>query len=89
MSGAAFLENVTRALRKSATDTEPKSELIFRMVSDARSECGVHWTLRLIHVDARAGGLGAAVETSASARTRGVHAMSDATNENWPEGTRW
>ena len=53
MSGAAFLENVTRTLRKAATDSVPKSELIVGIVNDSHSERGVHWTLRLIHVDAR------------------------------------
>ena len=70
MSGAAFLENVTRTLRKAATDSVPKSELIFGIVNDSHSERGVHWTLRLIHVDAP--GLGAATKTSASTSTRGV-----------------
>jgi hypothetical protein len=51
----------------------PKSELIFGIVNDSHSERGVHWTLRLIHVRVDARGLGAAVETSASASTRCVH----------------
>jgi hypothetical protein len=70
--GAAFLENVTRTLRKAATDSVPKSELIFGIVNDSHSERGVHWTLRLIRVRVDARGLGAAVETSASASTRSV-----------------
>ncbi len=40
---AAFLENVTRTLRKSATDSEPKSGPMLGIVNDSQSEPGVHW----------------------------------------------
>ena len=68
--GGGFPRERTRTLRKAATNSVPKSELIFGIVNDSHSERGVHWTLRLIHVDAR--GLGAATKTSASTSTRGV-----------------
>ncbi len=93
------LENVTRAsaLRKSAADSEPKSEPIFGIVNDSHSERGVHWHSLAMdtstnphHVDARCQcGLSTAVGTSASASTRDVQVRSDVTNENWPRGTRW
>ena len=71
--------NVTRTLQKSAT--KPDSQLILVIVHDWHSERGVHWTLRLIHVDAR--GHSAAVETSASVNTRVEQARvrSDEMNE--------
>jgi hypothetical protein len=69
--------NVTRTLQKSAT--KPDSQLILVIVHDWHSERGVHWTLRLIHVDAR--GHSAAIETSASVNTREEQVRSDEMNE--------
>ena len=54
MSVGAFLENrtleyVTRMLQKSAAKPEP--QLILVVANDSHSGSGVHWTLRIIHVD--------------------------------------
>ena len=55
-----FLENVTRTLQRSAAHPEP--QLVLVIPNDSHSGRGVHWTLRIVHVDVHSHS--SAVETS-------------------------
>jgi hypothetical protein len=54
------VENVTRTLQRSTAHPEP--QLVLVIPNDSHSGRGVHWTLRIVHVDVHSHS--SAVETS-------------------------